>query len=246
MPVFFITPDQVHDHSVTLSGPLVTHLQGSLRVKLGEALRLVEPGRRLLHVSVTHIDRRRVQGQVLREEPAPPPRAPRLVLGQAILKGDHMDWVIQKATELGVERLIPLVTEQVVVRPRADRILNQVERWQRIAWEAAQQSERWNVPEVATPCDLVRFLSEQADQPYRLILLERDGRETLREIALPSSPADRITLLVGPEGGWRETEAAEALARGFVPIGLGSRILRAETAALSAVAVLQSRLGELG
>lgn len=245
MPAFFISSDHIHGQIVTLSGPLVTHLQGSLRIKPGEQIRLTDERKRRILVQVTQVDRRTVCGTVLSEEAAPPPRAPRITLGQALLKGDHMDWVIQKATELGVDRIVPLICYHVVVRPRSARIPNQIARWQRIALEAAQQSERWDVPAIAPPTDLPTFLEKQADQACRMILLERTGLQTLRDLPLPRSAEDRIVLLVGPEGGWREAEAADALARGYLPIGLGPRILRAETAALTALSVLQCRLGEL-
>ncbi len=246
MPVFFITPAQVHDRTITLSGPLLTHLHGSLRIHTGEQIRLTEARQRRLLVRVTQVDRRMLQGQILAEEPAPAPRVPRIALGQALLKGDHMDWVMQKATELGVGTIVPIVSDHTVVRPRAARLGTQTERWRRIALEAAQQSERWDVPEVAQPTELSQFLAAYAHEACRLILLERTGSQSLRSIPLPESADDRIILLIGPEGGWRESEGTAAFTRGYRPIGLGSRILRAETAALAALSVLQSRLGELG
>jgi 16S rRNA (uracil1498-N3)-methyltransferase len=246
MPAFFVSPDQITGQTVTLSGPLMTHLYGSLRIQAGEEIRLTEERRRRLLIKVTQIDRWTLRGQILVEEPAPAPRSPRIILGQAMLKGDHMDWVIQKATELGVETIAPLVSDHVIVRPRAARIGTQTARWQRIALEAAQQAERWDIPVVAPPSELPAFLAAQAGEPCRLILLERSGSQSLRDLPLPESAKDRIVLLVGPEGGWRDSEGAEALAQGYRPIWLGSRILRAETAVLAALSVLQNRLGELG
>lgn len=246
MPAFFVSPEQITGQTVTLSGPLMTHLFGSLRIQVGEEIRLTEERRRRLLIKVMQIDRRILRGQILVEEPAPASRSPRIILGQAMLKGEHMEWVIQKATELGVETFAPLVSNHAVVRPRAARIGNQTARWQRIALEAAQQTERWDIPAVNPPSDLPTFLIAHSGMPCRLILIERNGSRSLRDLPLPESAKDRIVLLVGPEGGWRETEVAEALAQGYQPIGLGSRILRAETAALAALSVLQSRLGELG
>lgn len=157
-----------------------------------------------------------------------------------------MEWVIQKATELGVAVILPLVTEQTIVRPKKERAGSRRERWQRIALEAAQQSERWEVPTVEAPRSALEFFSDPGPATLKLVLQERSRAQSLRAVALPSSPAETIALAVGPEGGWRDEELNRAQASGFLPVVLGDRILRAETAALAAVSVLQSRLGELG
>ena len=157
-----------------------------------------------------------------------------------------MDWAVQKLTELGTATIIPLVSEQTVVRPKRERVTAQQERWQRIAREAAQQSERWEIPAVGVPSSAVEFFSTPGLAVCKLILSERGTGEALNSVPLPSAPADTIALAVGPEGGWREEELAAARAHDFIPVTLGPRILRAETAALAAVSVIQSRLGELG
>ncbi|MBI5855843.1 MAG: 16S rRNA (uracil(1498)-N(3))-methyltransferase [Nitrospirae bacterium] len=246
MPVFFVSADQIRDKTATITGPLLTHLRSSLRVQVGERLRLTDPQRRRLMIEVTSVDCNHLLGQVLSAEAGPSPQAPRIILGQALLKGEHMDWVIQKATELGVDTVVPLISQHVIVRPREARIPSQVERWQRIALEAAQQSERWDVPTIATPCNFSQWLETESIAACRLIMLERGGQQALQTIPFPSSSQEHIVIVIGPEGGWREEEGAEALAKGFLPVRLGQRILRAETAALAALSVIQSRLGELG
>lgn len=246
MPVFFITADQIHGNAVTITGPLLNHLRASLRVKPGERLWIGDERRRRCHIEVTHIDRRTLRGTVLDQCTGPAPTAPRLLIGQAILKGERMDWAIQKATELGVAAMIPLVSEQTVVRPKQGRAGTQQERWQRIALEAAQQSERWEVPAVGAPSSAMAFFSTPGQAALKLILSERETGQSLGSVTFPSSPAETIALAIGPEGGWRDEELAEARAHGFLPVTLGTRILRAETATLAAVSVIQSRLGELG
>jgi 16S rRNA (uracil1498-N3)-methyltransferase len=157
-----------------------------------------------------------------------------------------MDWLIQKATELGVATLVPLVTSRTVVRPRAARLASQRDRWQTIAIEAAQQSERWDIPTVSPPGDAVEFFRQQSSSSVRIILAERSSGKSLDRIPLPQERSKLVVLAIGPEGGWTEEETGQALESGFVPVTLGPRILRAETAALAALSVLQSRLGELG
>jgi 16S rRNA (uracil1498-N3)-methyltransferase len=169
------------------------------------------------------------------------------MLGQAILKGERMEWVIQKATELGVQSIIPVQSRRSIVRLKPDRVEAQTARWQRIALEAAQQSEQWQVPTIASPCSLSSAKGGLSEHALTLILVERrDGIDTLGSIALPCSPTASILVLVGPEGGWTEEEIAAAQEAGCLPITLGRNILRAETAATVVVGILQHRLGELG
>jgi 16S rRNA (uracil1498-N3)-methyltransferase len=246
MPVFFIATDQIHDATVTVTGPLLDHLRASLRVKTGERIWVGDELRRRCLIEVTHVDRRILRGTVVEQRTGPAPTTPRILIGQAILKGERMDWAIQKSTELGVAAIVPLVSEHTVVRPKQGRVGSQQERWQRIALEAAQQSERWDVPSIGAPANALEFFAAPGPAALKLILSEREAGQSLGSIVLPSSPADTIALAVGPEGGWRDEELARADANGFLPVTLGARILRAETAALAAVSVLQARLGELG
>jgi 16S rRNA (uracil1498-N3)-methyltransferase len=157
-----------------------------------------------------------------------------------------MDWVIQKSTELGMASLTPLISAHVIVRPHAARQAAQQDRWQRIALEAAQQSERWECPPILTLCEASSFFEQRFPSPVNLILSERGPWQSLTSIPLPSGSDSLVRIAVGPEGGWREEELAHAIECGFSPVTLGKRILRAETATLTALSVIQSRLGELG
>jgi len=246
MPVFFITADQITDGTVAISGALCDHLHASLRVRPGERIWVGDEHRRRYLIDVTHVDGRVLRGSVLAQRLGPAPSAPRLLIGQSILKSERMDWAIQKATELGAATIVPLVSEQTVVRPKQGRVSSQQERWQRIALESAQQSERWDVPTVGLPVSAADFFATPDGAALKLILTERETGRSLNSIPLPSSPADAVALAIGPEGGWRDVELAGARAHNFLPVTLGARILRAETAALAAVSILQNRLGELG
>jgi 16S rRNA (uracil1498-N3)-methyltransferase len=246
MPVFFISADQIRDGLVTISDPLHHHLRTSLRYQVGNELWVGDDRRRRYRIRLTRIDGRQLMGEVVEEQAGPVLKAPRLVLAQALLKGERMDWVIQKSTELGIARMVPLVTKQTVVRPRTGRIESQQARWERIALEAAQQSERWDIPIIEKPCDLGEFCHAHTSHAARLILQEREAKHGLGSVSLPREPTATVVLVVGPEGGWREDELVVAATCGYTPVSLGERILRAETATLAALAILQSRLGELG
>lgn len=245
MPVFFITAAQVHNGTVTIVGPLLDHLRASLRVQAGEEIRVGDEQRRRYRISITRIGRHELVGRIVQEEQEPDRRSPPLILAPALLKGDRMDWLVQKATELGVSSIVPLITRYSVVRPRATRIPHQRLRWERIALEAAQQSERWDIPTLEDPRDFDEFVPRQPDTHGRLILNERASGHSLLAVPLPEDATRPIVLVVGPEGGWAPEELEQARARGFSFVTLGNRILRAETAALAGLSVLQSRLGEL-
>ena len=246
MPVFLIEESQVQDGSVHIRGPLLRHLHASLRIAAGDKLVLVVPRQRRFVVRVDRVDSRALIGVILDEQPAPIPEGPRVVLAPALLKGDRMDWLIQKATELGVADILPLVTHLGVVRPRPDRVQTQRERWQRIATEAAQQSERWESPSIAVPMDVDVFFQDQRPASLRLLLSERLDGQSMSSVGLPIEGIDRMILAVGPEGGWKSEEVGDAIRCGFIAVTLGPRILRAETAGLAALTILQSRLGRLG
>lgn len=170
-------------------------------------------------------------------------KALKISLGQGVLKGEKMKWVIQKATELGVDRIIPVKSSRSVPFFEGDEPKKKAERWRKIAQEAAKQSNRSTVPEVCEPIELYQFLEEA--RGTKLAFWERAEKrlkETLEEI----QPGDEITLLIGPEGGFSDREASLISRGGFALCQLGERILRAETAALVAITLTQYLYGDIG
>ena len=247
MPVFFLPPHCISPPTVSVTGELLTHLRDSLRIEVGETILVGDGEGQRYRTEITAITKQSMTGRVIDVIPRPPQHAPSLILGQAILKGEKMDWVIQKTTELGVCTIIPIQSQQSIVQLKADRIETQTARWQRIALEAAQQSEQWRVPTIASPLSLSSCAIQISSHALTLILTERrDHSMTLSRIELPTSSKTSILVLVGPEGGWTQNEVATAEGMGCIPITLGPRILRAETAAMIATGILQHRLGELG
>jgi 16S rRNA (uracil1498-N3)-methyltransferase len=166
----------------------------------------------------------------------------RLVLAMAALKGDRMELVLQKATELGVAEIWPVVTFRTDAAARPALEGSRAERWERVASGAAEQCGRARVPQVAATTTL-RGLIERPFEGRRVALLETSGHAPLASLALDSTSP--LLLLVGPAGGFEPGEAEELRAAGFVAASLGPRILRAETAAVAAVAIAQSRWGDL-
>ncbi len=245
MPVFFISPDSVSGGIARVTGSLLPHLRDSLRIRKGEHLRLCD-GHMRYHVRVTDVSREALVGTVLHRESRPTNNFRPVLLAQALLKGDHMEWVIQKATELGVTSIVPLITRHTVVHPRQGRVARQQARWQQVAIEASQQSERWNVPAIARPLPFREFLADRDPSRAVFFVQERASYPSLATVVLPPGQDRVFVIVIGPEGGWSEEEVNQAGAAGFIPVSLGPLILRSETAALTSLAILQSRLGALG
>ena len=245
MPVLFVSPECIDQQTLVVTGDVLVHLRDSLRITVGETLWLNNGLAVRYRVEITDVSRRAVTARVLETIQEPPRQTPRLVLGQSLLKGEKMDWVIQKVTELGVSEIVPIESQHSVVQLKADRVNHQLARWQRIALEAAQQSEQWRIPTVATPQSLSALLTSMATGTLTLMLAERREGKSLQTVNLPQAARGSILVLIGPEGGWSQEEAQIAEQAGIQPITLGEHILRAETAAIAAISILQSRLGTL-
>jgi 16S rRNA (uracil1498-N3)-methyltransferase len=158
-----------------------------------------------------------------------------LLLG--ILKGEKMDLVVQKATELGAARVVPLATARAVVRLQGSRGDARRVRWERIAREAARQARRADVPEIAPPAALADALAASPATALRLLFHEGDDAGPLRPALEPPAPST-VAVAIGPEGGFAPDEVALARDAGFQVVGLGKRVLRAETAAIAALAIV--------
>lgn len=242
MSTFFVDPRAVTPPTIRMTGDLLRHLRDSLRLHPGDFLILNDGCGSRYRVEVTQITSQAIDSRIIDRQTEPSQRTPPIVLGQALIKGDKMDWVIQKATELGVATIVPLHSAHGVIKPNPERLEHQRSRWERIARDAAQQSERWTLPTIADPVDLAEICRQYASAPLKGILTERSSGPSLAAIQLPANPEQPIVLLVGPEGGWAPEEHRLAQEQGFIPLTLGPRILRAETATIAALSILQSRL----
>lgn len=246
MPVFFVPPRWITPPTISITGDLLSHLRDSLRVSIGETLWFGDGEGTRYHAEITDISKRAISGRILETIKEPPRQTPRLILGQSLLKGEKMDWVIQKATELGVAELVPVESLHSVVQLKADRVDHQLARWQRIAIEAAQQSEQWHVPTIARPQSLAALLAHHATGTITLMFAERREGKRLQTVELPQDVTESLLVLIGPEGGWNKEEIEIAKQAQIPSIILGHQILRSETAAIAAISILQSRLGGLG
>lgn len=230
---FFTTLSPVADLPCeqTLSDPfIVEHLTRVLRYKPGQELILID---KQAYRAEYLDDSLRVR--LLEQVTLPVTKTPEIILAAVILKEQKWDWLLQKATELGVTEIQPLMSQHSVVEIPTKKVESKHARWQEIVRSAAQQSEQDQLPEVLEPLDLKAWL-KQPIEGLKILLLERGERQTLKQ-ALQTKQEPMI-LLVGPEGGWHSTEVDQLQAAGFIPVSLGDKILRSETAAIAAISMV--------
>lgn len=169
----------------------------------------------------------------------------KITLAQGLVKGEKMDFIIQKAVELGVSRIVPLAMEHSVVRYDGDKANKKRERWQKIAESAAKQSKRDIIPKVAD-VETIDKLMADCGCTVKIIAYECEDRQGLKQVLQKNQQTDSILIIIGPEGGISETELNAARNGGAVPVSLGRRILRAETAGLTALSAILYEFDELG
>ncbi len=240
MPRFFVDDAAAAETSVCVTGPDARHIARSLRMAVGDEITVCTPSGRELLCRLTRIRDDACEAQVLsaREAAGEPPAAIRLYV--AYPKGDKLETVVQKATELGAIRVTPFTSSYVVRKPRPEKVPAETERLNRIAAEAAKQCRRGVIPTVTPPLTFDGMLAEAGDADLALFCYEGEGTTPLPAV-LPDTPPRTISVVIGSEGGFSEAEAEEAKRAGFALVGLGKRILRCETAPLFALSCLAFR-----
>jgi len=227
--------DEISGNRAIITGDHAKHLSRVLRARLGQEFDVVADGvvRRGRIIDLTGDS---VQFELGAEIAAAATADLTLLLG--IFKFDRLEWAIEKCTELGVSRMIPLIGRRTDAHLAAAAV-KRVERWRRIARQAAEQSRRSSPPEITAPLKLKDALTVCTG--VRLVLSELETGPLFRDV-LASRPTDGVSLAIGPEGGWTEDELKSFCGSGWIPASLGPTILRAETAAIAATAILLSQL----
>jgi len=228
--------DEVSGNRAALVGPHAEHLAVVLRARVGQAFD-ISVGQSLHSARILSVTPQRVEFELGEELPAHTP--PRLSLLLAIFKFDRMEWAIEKCTELGCARIVPVAASRSdahLVRAAAAR----VERWQRIARQASEQSRRTAPPLIDQPHKLKEALAISA--PTRIVLAESERQLSLREAMAEHPPHEELVLAIGPEGGWTDAELQLFSAANWTSASLGATILRAETAAIAATAIAIAEL----
>ncbi len=242
---FFTEQDLSEAASVVLSGESAHHLLHVLRIRPGEIIELSDACGRTYRCQLTGTSQEgavfSVEGEIEKNRELPC----RITLFQSLAKGDKMAFVIQKAVELGVARIVPVITERTVARPDHKGAAHKRERWQKIAQSAAKQCGRAVIPEVDPVVMFDDALEDAAASDHFLFPYEcAEGMTRSREVFNRIEPGSSVSIMIGPEGGFELAEVDAARRAGALIVTLGSRILRTETAALTALSWLVFKLEE--
>lgn len=231
---------------VTLSGSDAHHLGYTLRARIGERCVVVDAERQVASMEITGFTADTVTLRLLERLEADTESPIRLTLAVCLLKSDKMDFVVQKAVELGAAKVQPIESENCVARYDRKKSEARRERWQRIADEAAKQCGRTALLTVAPILPFGEWIRSRPDEDGAAFFCYEAEKEKSLGAWLTETQCDAFTALIGPEGGFTPDEAEQARAVGFAVVTLGPRILRAETAAIATMAIVQHVKGDLG
>jgi 16S rRNA (uracil1498-N3)-methyltransferase len=242
---FFVPESGFEGDRVRLSAEQAHQVCHVLRLKAGDAIVVLDGAGTEYDVKLTSASGREVAGQIVNRRKAAGEPSVEIVLFQSLLARDKFEWVLQKGTEVGASRFVPVQTERTLLRARqidAKKIV----RWQRIITEAAEQSHRGRIPEIEPAVTFTQALSQLVQFERTIIAATSGQAKALTEaLAAEGKPFASVALLIGPEGGFSDEESAQACAAGAVPITLGPRILRTETAAIVTAALVLYQLGQM-
>ncbi len=232
---FFVLPEQIGEEQVLLRGEQAWQICRVLRLGAGDEIVILDNLGWAYGVRLTAVSPQQVRGDILAKREAAGEPACRITLYQSLMKRDKFEWVLQKGTEVGVSRFVPLVTQRTLARNVGIKP-QKMARWQKIITEAAEQARRGRIPELLPP---LRWAEALAGLEADVALIPWEGaREPGLRQALAGKRPSSIALFIGPEGGFAREEVAAAVTRNIQPVTLGPRILRAETAAIVAAALI--------
>ncbi|MGE5301386.1 MAG: 16S rRNA (uracil(1498)-N(3))-methyltransferase [Acidobacteriota bacterium] len=238
MPRIFLPSVEVHDGPLSIKGEKAKYLSAVLRCRPGDRLLIYDGHGNAYSSKIAGVAAREVLVELIEKMDLDTDSPLHITLLQGLLKGEKMDLVVQKATELGVQEIIPVVTERSQLRET-----RKIPRWARIAEEASRQAGRNSVPRIHQTAD---FEGLPPGPPANGIIFWEQGGDNFGAVLKKCGARGSISLFTGPEGGFSEKEIVSAVKKGFLVATLGQRILRAETAAITAIAITQFVLGDLG
>ncbi len=237
---WFFTENNINSDQYILSGENAKHISKVLRMQPGEALTLITPDRTECSCEVFSIKSDSVTVEVISKKPCENEPNVFVTLYQALPKSDKMEYIIQKSVELGVSRIVPMLSARCVSRPDARALARKKDRWQKISMQAAMQSRRAIIPEVC-PCVSFQNAAEQTKQNGKTIIFYEMGGKPVNEIL--GGGDESVGIFIGSEGGFEQSEVDLITKNGGSAATLGKRILRAETAPLAALSVIMYQTG---
>lgn len=245
-PRFFVPPGNIRGRHVRFLDYQATQIGQVLRLRAGDAVVVLDDSGMAHDVVLDEVGRGHAAGTVHSRYAAGGEPETRVTLYQSLLKRDKFEWVLQKATEIGVAGIVPVITRRTLVRDTGDVTPEKQGRWERIILEAAEQSGRGRLPELAGPLPFMEALDEAKSHDRTLLAHEGEREAGVRAALAGLQPGASLALFVGPEGGFDAEEVALAEVEGAAVVTLGSRVLRTETAAAVALALALYELGDMG
>ncbi len=244
MPRFFVESGNIKDGVITITGDDASHISRVLRSKAGEMLTVCDCCGNDHEAEITDIDDREVRLKIVSTAPTQSEPALRITLYQGLPKGDKMELIIQKCVELGVFKIVPVNTERCIVKIDKNKEKKKIERWQKISESAAKQSGRGIIPEIGSVMDFSEAVKRASEDGWAMIPYENERdrglkgflKEYKKDKDKDSAKGGQMAVFIGPEGGFSSGEIETALKGGAVPVTLGKRILRTETAGMAAIA----------
>jgi len=243
MPRFFVKPENILSDSIIIDGDDVKHIKNVLRLRCNDIITLCDGMGTDFTARIEKFESNLIYADIIdrRKNTTEPPIE--VTLFQGVPKSDKMDLIVQKSVELGVTRIVPVITDRTVVVFRTEKDKeSKAARWQRIAMEAAKQSNRGIIPIVDLPLNFKKALEYSKKVQLGIIPYEKENEKSLKRV-LKGSGAKSIAVFIGPEGGFSQDEVDEAVSAGIISVTLGPRILRTETAG---IAVLSAVMYEYG
>ncbi|MFK7850821.1 MAG: 16S rRNA (uracil(1498)-N(3))-methyltransferase [Akkermansiaceae bacterium] len=233
MPRFYLPPE-AWTEDAHLRGDEAKHASQVLRIKSGDTITVFDglgnyTGATALNVPKQSID---LVLEIAESKPTP---LPQITLVQAIPKGKNMDWIVQKAVELGVSRIQPLITQHTISSPHADKS----EKWHRTALEACKQCAQFTIPQIDEPLSFSQWIASDDSSELKIIASLAENPENFRETLQKHPNLNSVTILIGPEGDFSSEEYTTAIAAGFIPVTLGNLVLRVETATLFCLSTIR-------
>ena len=237
---FFVTPEQIKEKDIVITGKDVNHMKNVLRMQKGEQI-CVGTGcdNREYRCEITSLSDEKVCAKIMWAEEVGMELPNKIYLFQGLPKSDKMDWIIQKTAELGVYEIIPVATKRAVVKLDQKKEETKRRRWQGIAESAAKQSKRTRIPQIHQVMTFQEAVGYAKEMDVKIIPYElAGGMKKTRELFGAIKPGQSVAVFIGPEGGFDEQEIALAQQNGILPVTLGKRILRTETAGMAVLSIL--------
>ena len=245
MSKIFVEPKDIHEEYIYIYNQEdINHIIKVLRLSENDIIIVGDGNGQDYKACIETIDKKVITAKKIEKKFSHAEPLIDVTLYQGIPKSSKMEYIIQKTTELGINRIVPVMTKRTIVKLDAKATQNKLQRWQRVAYEAAKQSKRGKIPAVSLPVDFEQALQEMRELDMSLIPYEKEEKNNLKQILCnPATTKTKIGVFIGPEGGFEEKEIQRALQLGIYPVTLGPRILRTETAGMATLAVIMYELG---